>query len=32
MLPTSPEYDEARRVWNGIVDKKPAIDHLLRRI
>ena len=25
MLPTSPEYDEARRVWNGIVDKKPAL-------
>jgi FAD/FMN-containing dehydrogenase len=25
VLPTDPEYEGARRVWNGIVDKKPAL-------
>ncbi len=25
LLPNAPEYDGARRVWNGSVDKKPAL-------
>lgn len=23
--PTSPDYDQARRIWNGIIDKYPAL-------
>jgi FAD binding domain len=25
LLPDAPEYDEARRIYNGLIDKRPAL-------
>ena len=32
ITPADPEYDSARRVWNGTIDKRPAVVATCHRV